>query len=859
MIRSYFSLPRMLNTHSIHTPSRLLLVIVTLVFVTTLTPANSAAQEVTGLSGWSLFLDPGHSRTENQGLYNYSEAEKVLRISLALREMLLSTTDIDTVYLSRDNDQISVSLSQRTDRANALAADFFHSIHSDAGPASANSTLLLHGGWRSGGVTVEKSPKGGKEMGDLMTTNLSAAMRVGTRGNYADRNFYQGSSVASHARQYPYLHVNRESSMASILSEGGFHTNPRQQQLNMNAEFKRLEAQSHYWSVLAYMGVDERPTVGIVTGVVTDATNGKPINGAIIRIGDSSYTTDSYESLFSAYSSLEEQLGNGFFYLENIPNGDQEVIFEADGYYSDTLDVQVLTDDFSFADHELNSNIEPFITSVSLASGESLDIGEPLVLEFSRTMNKASVENALRLTPNVEDLEYTWISGSTLRISSTNFAFVTDYTLEILDSATDDSPFAHGFDGDADGEAGGIYTLSFSTSPADIMAPISSDVFPSAGVGIDQFPIASIRFNEPLDSAAFDSTTMYYMTSGRRIPGELAYYQVGSESVLNYFPSEPLLPNAYHLLSISKHISDTLGNAIGKGILKSFPTSGQGIRVNRVIDAFDGDFSPWWFPSQSGSTTGYIGEATTRLAETQWTNKVTASPQAMRVQYGWNTSDSEHLIRVYRNSSSPTFSNNSLLQVFIFGDGSGNPFRFMLRDGNNQLEGSSWIPIDWIGWKLVTWNLATDPVVGWVNGNGSLNGNVYIDSFQLSYTQGNTNQGFIIFDDLRVAEVATAISNEDIDDALANNDLPNQIVLQQNYPNPFNPSTTIRFSLPEAQELSLVLYDMLGRQVDILARGQHAAGEHSYQLDASGLASGVYVYQLITKNGVLSKKMTLIK
>ncbi len=61
---------------------------------------------------------------------------------------------------------------------------------------------------------------------------------------------------------------------------------------------------------------------------------------------------------------------------------------------------------------------------------------------------------------------------------------------------------------------------------------------------------------------------MYYMTSGRRIPGELAYYQVGSESVLNYFPSEPLLPNAYHLLSISKHISDTLGNAIGKGILK---------------------------------------------------------------------------------------------------------------------------------------------------------------------------------------------------------------------------------------------------------------------------------------------------
>ena len=91
--------------------------------------------------------------------------------------------------------------------------------------------------------------------------------------------------------------------MASVLSEGGFHTNPRQQQLNMNAEYKRLEAQSHYWSVLAYMGVDERPTVGIVTGVVTDAASGKAINGATIRIGDKSYTTDSFESYFCILKS----------------------------------------------------------------------------------------------------------------------------------------------------------------------------------------------------------------------------------------------------------------------------------------------------------------------------------------------------------------------------------------------------------------------------------------------------------------------------------------------------------------------------------------------------------------------------
>ena len=57
-----------------------LTIFVTLIFFSSLVSTKATAQEVTGLSGWSLFLDPGHSRNENQGLYNYSEAEKVLRV-----------------------------------------------------------------------------------------------------------------------------------------------------------------------------------------------------------------------------------------------------------------------------------------------------------------------------------------------------------------------------------------------------------------------------------------------------------------------------------------------------------------------------------------------------------------------------------------------------------------------------------------------------------------------------------------------------------------------------------------------------------------------------------------------------------
>ena len=93
--------------------------------------------QVTGLSGWNIFVDPGHSQNENVGIYGYSEAKKVLQVGLNLRQLLLSKTDIDTVYMSRTNESQLVSLSQRTDYANSVGADWYHSIHSDAGSPDA--------------------------------------------------------------------------------------------------------------------------------------------------------------------------------------------------------------------------------------------------------------------------------------------------------------------------------------------------------------------------------------------------------------------------------------------------------------------------------------------------------------------------------------------------------------------------------------------------------------------------------------------------------------------------------------------------------------------------------------------------
>ncbi len=90
-------------------------------------------------------------------------------------------------------------------------------------------------------------------------------------------------------------------------------------------------------------------------------------------------------------------------------------------------------------------------------------------------------------------------------------------------------------------------------------------------------------------------------------------------------------------------------------------------------------------------------------------------------------------------------------------------------------------------------------------------------------------------------------------------EIPDAFALDQNYPNPFNPTTTIEFSLKTAQDISLVVYDMFGRQVRVLEDGVQPAGRHSVSFDGSGLASGAYLYVLQTEQHVAAKTMSLLK
>jgi hypothetical protein len=100
----------------------------------------------------------------------------------------------------------------------------------------------------------------------------------------------------------------------------------------------------------------------------------------------------------------------------------------------------------------------------------------------------------------------------------------------------------------------------------------------------------------------------------------------------------------------------------------------------------------------------------------------------------------------------------------------------------------------------------------------------------------------------------TAVSNE------VDGEVAESFQLMQNYPNPFNPTTNISFNLPNAADVNLSVYNLLGQRVATLIDGRTMnSGSHTVAFDARNLASGVYIYRLEAGNYISNKRMTLIK
>lgn len=139
--------------------------------------------------------------------------------------------------------------------------------------------------------------------------------------------------------------------------------------------------------------------------------------------------------------------------------------------------------------------------------------------------------------------------------------------------------------------------------------------------------------------------------------------------------------------------------------------------------------------------------------------------------------------------------------------------------------------------------------------------------FSYNFVDNQVQNGTTYYYKLHVEDLSGNISVYNIDGQsvvveatpTAGAEIATEYALAQNYPNPFNSQTNFNFTLPIASDVTLKVYDMLGREVATLAKGAMEAGSHTVNWSAEGLATGVYMYTLTAGEFSQSKKLVYLK
>jgi len=503
--------------------------------------------------------------------------------------------------------------------------------------------------------------------------------------------------------------------------------------------------------------------------------------------------------------------------------------------------------------------------------GDSLSVNQDIKIYFSKTMNVSSfvgrvqVDNAAQIaeiewTNNDKDLTISFIS---------NLAFNTLYTLTISDSVTDVNEKM--LDGYGDGGSSEPFIFSFQTFGEDKSGPEIDYSNLLLSQTVDEFDIKDVitlGFNELLDESSVTEDNVQIFRNDKIVPSKFKLNTTNGNTVLSVQPEEPFGSYIEYTINFGTSIADTAGNPLTEALEYFIQTEALAYDEENLIDEFAAGTANWWDPEGSGSTKGTIGGNTTfGSTSSHYLPSVSRPYQkySARLNYEWDPnydfSEGPYLLREYCAGGDPravTFDTSYTMQCYIYGDGSGNQFRFSLSEKNGQgyaLEVSKWIDINWLGWKLVEWQLNDSSMIGTWLGDEILNGTHYtIDSFQLTHPDGGAVKGSIYFSNLRVvkkSEHYTGIENIFL--------TPAEFSLSQNYPNPFNPVTRINFSLERTGQTRLIVYNMLGQKVKTLIDKNLNPGSYRIQFNAGHLASGTYVYELRTNGKTLRKRMVILK
>lgn len=484
--------------------------------------------------------------------------------------------------------------------------------------------------------------------------------------------------------------------------------------------------------------------------------------------------------------------------------------------------------------------LSPKVLTSFPAGTDSAWANTKIKITFDQRMRKPQAQNAFSIQPSVSGT-FSWEDlGKTLVFTpSTLLSLGTQYTATLDTTAINFNyrPIL------------GSYSFSFvtkTTSPLNLVEsyPINNQNNISTSVKF------IVKFDSPLLQSSIAGNVVLEDSAGNQLSiKNLVYSESEGKGKITFSPNINLSYEKSYKLTVKDQIKNVVGSSLGYDYVVNFRTESNNFVQGTLIDGFEA-IGGWKTPSYSGSTVGVDPNKTTFTISSE--QKVSGNNSGKLTYYFTNASGG--VCREF-NSDKPSIGSDATHRfgVWVYGDRSMNQLEFWFYYNTTTNVIVPITTLDWTGWKFI------EIPISQISGSGDR----LFHSFVIRQTANGSRYDSVYFDASQKRDPA-------LTDIIAANDfLPKEFKLEQNYPNPFNPFTTIRYQIPQESKISLIVYDILGNEVAVLANNEfREAGTYSIEFNTSELklSSGVYFYQLNAvpsssggKSYVETRKMMIVK
>ncbi len=490
---------------------------------------------------------------------------------------------------------------------------------------------------------------------------------------------------------------------------------------------------------------------------------------------------------------------------------------------------RALAEPFVFEFKTARQHIAPTVVDY-FPTGDSVRVQDYITVSFDFPMRKQPTERAFVTEPALSGT-FDWAADSTSFVFMPDSAMQrkTKYTVKILPEAQN----AYGVHLDS------TFSFTFQTRYYTNLVLLNSFPAPNANNISTRLQIFAVFSNKPDKNKIRRQYQILDSLGNILAVRSVNVTSKNGRGILSFEPRNPLQPNAPYTVRFFPEFTDVDGLQLADTVSVTFRTWARDYGSGPILDGFEST-DEWVNPNDDSYTHGVDAEATLfgRYSLRRISGTYSGS---LKYQFSADTGGVCRLARVQRLEL--PVSGGTDFGIWVYGDFSHNVLELWFdRDDTTNVVAFR-DTINWAGWKMLV--VPLDSIAG--------QGKVYFQSIVIRQTPAGYDGGTLYLDDAQYDVRYTAIKPG------FGQNIPGKFALSQNYPNPFNPTTTIRYSLPKASKVHLTVYNILGQKVMEVVNKKQSAGVHEVRIDASQLASGVYLYRIKAGGHVAVRKMVVLK